>query len=126
MYCFGRIRGVLKGRKEEQLADTWQLRSSYTAPNGTFLPIRYMEESICPDCGVQILHFTDGQRLYGVKKGMLNPDVDFYETLPSFGSYPKTSCGAKFLISQRGYQMLRSKKMTRGVEFIPLQVIDHH
>ena len=82
-----------------------------------------MEESICPDCGIQILHFTDGRYLYGVKEGMLNPNVDFYETLPSFGGYPGTSCGTEYLISRRGYQMLRSNKMTRGVEFIPLQVI---
>lgn len=114
---------VLKGKQKGQLADTWQLRSCYTVPNGAFLPIRYMEESICPDCGIQILHFTDGRYLYGVKEGMLNPNVDFYETLPSFGGYPGTSCGTEYLISRRGYQMLRSNKMTRGVEFIPLQVI---
>ena len=115
---------VLRGGRKEPLADAWQIRALSVTPNWAFVPLQYMEESPCPICGIQRLHLLEGRRKYGIRKGYLDPEVDFYETLPSFGSFPGTSCGTRNIISQQMYRLLCEKRMTRAVKFIPLSVVD--
>ena len=115
---------VLRGGRKEPLADAWQIRALSVTPNWAFVPLQYMEESPCPICGIQRLHLLEGRRKYGIRKGYLDPEVDFYETLPSFGSFPGTSCIVRNIISQRMYRLLCEKRMTRAVKFIPLSVVD--
>ena len=115
---------VLRGGRKEPLADAWQIRALSVTPNWAFVPLQYMEESPCPICGIQRLHLLEGRRKYGIRKGYLDPEVDFYETLPSFGSFPGTSCIVRNIISQRMYRLLCEKRMTRAVKFIPLSVVE--
>lgn len=117
---------VLKWRTGIPIPNVHQVLPNHVIPNGVFAPIRDMESYTCEMCGMQMLRISGKKFLYGIRDNFLNPEVDFYKTLPLFLDYSsKRYNGGKihYIISQRAYQVLKKNRMCRGVEFTPLALI---
>ncbi len=117
---------VLKWRTGVPIPNVHQVLPNHVIPNGVFAPIRDMESYTCEMCGMQMLRISGKKFLYGIRDNFLNPEVDFYKTLPLFLDYSsKRHSGGKihYIISQRAYQVLKKNRMCRGVEFTPLTLM---
>lgn len=113
---------VLKWRTSVPIPNVHQILPKYVIPNGAFASVRDMEPYTCEMCGMQMLRISGQKYLYAVRDSYLDPNVDFYQTLPLFIDYSSKYSGGKvhYIISQRTYRVLKENKMCRGVEFTPL------
>lgn len=113
---------VLKWRTSVPIPNVHQILPKYVIPNGAFASVRDMEPYTCEMCGMQMLRISGQKYLYAVRDSYLDPNVDFYQTLPIFIDYSSKYSGGKvhYIISQRTYRVLKENKMCRGVEFTPL------
>lgn len=114
---------VLKWKAGTIIPNIHQILPDHVIPDGAFVPIRDMVDYRCDMCGMQMLRVTGPCSLYGIRDCCMDPEIDFYQTLPLFlGKQRDEPVFAipHYIISQRAYQVLRENKMCRGVEFTPL------
>lgn len=114
---------VLKHKTDISIPNIYQMIPKNIIQDGAFISVRDMEPYTCGICGMQMLRISGPKYLYAVRDSYLDPDIDFYQTLPLF--LDRASSGysggkARYIISQRTYRALKENKMCRGVEFRPL------
>lgn len=119
--CF---ENVLKWKTREPLPNMYQIMPENIVPDGVLVGDREIEEYTCEICGMTILRMTGGRAKYGILADKLDPDIDFYQTLPIAAGrqdVPPYIAGTMIIISQRAYQVFAEKKMKRAVRFTPLR-----
>ena len=122
-----RFAHVLKKSTGQPMSDIYQLDFTHTISDGTVVAIERMEDYVCQKCGMHMLRFWDGRSRYGLRSGVLDENIDFWQTQPMFLGRPSTEAvrgQRRLIISQRLYRFLVENKLTRGFAFTPLDIVD--
>lgn len=104
-----------------------QIVPVHTVPDGAMVAISGMDEYICKQCGMHMLRYTRGGGRYGLLEGILDEQIDVWQTQPMFLGRNQNIChsaSTKLIISQRMYRFLIENKFDRGFVFAPLEMIE--
>lgn len=118
---------VLKKSTGQPMDDIYQLDFTHTIPDGAVVSIERMEDYVCQQCGMHMLRSEDGRSRYGLRSGVLDENIDFWQTQPMFLGRPSTEAirgQRRLIISQKLYRLLVENKLNRGFAFTPLDIVD--
>ena len=68
-------------------------------------------------------HIPHIQSDLGVRRQFMDKNVDFYMTLPCIDEYDYGYSNSIIVMSQKAYQFLTEKQMTRALKIEPLETI---
>ena len=118
---------VIKKTTKQPMNDIYQLSFTHTIPDGAVIGIARMEDYVCDQCGMHMLRWGDGRSHFGLRNGILDENIDLWQTQPMFlGSAPTEAVrgSRQLIISQRLYRVLKDNKLDRGFAFTPLDMVD--
>ena len=107
--------------------DIHQLINTFTVPNGGIVGLDYTTDYVCPECGMEMLCWSDQRFKFGIRAGSIPEGLDFCRTLPLFlGVDPDKTYGAHALtlISQKMYRVLKDNMLDRSLWFEPVDIIE--
>lgn len=107
--------------------DVFQISSSFTSPDDSFVGISHIENHVCEFCGMKMLIPQNERARYAIREGKLDQSVDIYKTLPLFlprcGDMEPVHGTSHIIISQRFYRVLADNQMDHALEFTPLNEV---
>lgn len=117
---------VLRKSTNQPMDGVFQIIPVFTVPDGAMVATSGMVEHVCDLCGMHMLRYTNGRGRYGLLEGMLDEQIDIWQTQPMFLGRNKAICHSasrQLIISQRMYRFLIGNKLNRGFVFTSLEII---
>ena len=119
---------VIKQSTHAPLEDMYHIVGSAPFPNSAIVVLLGMQETYCPICKERIVIWSGNKSHFGIKKGALDSNVDFYVTPPMFSSPrkdPSEAIGKPInIISKRMYHILKDNDMARSLAMEPLPTVE--
>lgn len=119
-----RFRPVKKSSTGLPMENIHHLTHTFTVPNGCIVGLRYTEEYVCPQCGMNMILKTDPRYRWALRAGSIPEELDYCRTLPmfTFAEY-KHSAHDYPLVSQKLYRLLKEYSLDRSLWFEPIDVV---
>jgi hypothetical protein len=118
---------ILRNSSINTFDNIFQLEAEKILPYTSLIPISNMKQISCMHCGMSMLQWINGKGEFGLKRGDLDQEYDFYDTLPMFfgpGKEPLYNAKKISIISKKFYSVLSENNLGRNCIFSPLMLID--
>ena len=110
---------------KHQRPDIFQLVPVDTLSEKAFSAVANARSVRCESCGMDIFQRSHSPYpiRFGVRRQFMDKNVDFYMTLPCKDEYHYGYSTSIIVMSQKAYQFLTEKQMTRALKIEPLETI---
>ncbi len=110
---------------KNQRPDIFQLVPVDTLSEKAFTAVANARSVRCESCGMDIFQRSNSPFpiKFGVCRQFMSKNVDFYMTLPCIDEYNYGYSTSIIVMSQKAYQFLTEKQMTRALKIEPLETI---